>query len=130
MKNGPPTLCCEPRCDRLRRKDRRRCHMHDQRRKRAADPIYAAWRNLKDSAKRRCIEFRLSLKYFTKFALQTQYLTRKGPYGGCLTVDRKNNLRGYVAGNIQPLTRSENTRKQAKRDAIRLQKGYSWQENY
>jgi hypothetical protein len=87
----------------------------------------AAFRALKDHAVARGIEFGLSFVTFRQFALQTDYLNRTGRNGHCLTVDRKDNLRGYVPGNIQPLTRAENTIKKAKRDAIRMEKGYAWQ---
>jgi hypothetical protein len=125
---GIPELCCEPRCKNPRRKDRTRCHKCDARRKRAANPMWAAWRSLKDHAKARDIPFRLSLYTFRKFALKTDYLNRTGPNGRCLTVDRKDNLKGYTPRNIQPLTRAENTMKQARRDAIRMKSGFAWRD--
>ncbi|MEY2500605.1 MAG: hypothetical protein QOI07_939 [Verrucomicrobiota bacterium] len=88
--------------------------------------MWAAWRSLKDHAKARGIPFRLSLYTFRKFALQTDYLNRTGPNGHCLTVDRKDNTKGYTPRNIQPLTRIENTMKQARRDAIRMKAGFAW----
>lgn len=88
----------------------------------------AKFRALKDSAARRGIAFRLTFYHFRKFALQTDYLNRTGPFGHCLTVDRINNERGYFLGNIQPLTRSENAIKRAKSDAIRMRAGFSWRE--
>jgi hypothetical protein len=41
-------------------------------------------------------------------------------------VDRKDNTKGYTPRNIQPLTRIENTMKQARRDAIRMKAGFAW----
>lgn len=90
----------------------------------------AAWRDLKDHAKARGISFRLSFTTFRQFALQSDYLNRKGNEARCLTVDRIDNLKGYTKNNIQPLTRAENTMKKARQDAIRLAKGYAWKEKY
>lgn len=90
----------------------------------------AAWRALKDHAKARLIPFRLPFPIFRKFALQSDYLNRKGPTAHCLTVDRIDNLKGYSSRNIQPLTRAANAMKQARRDAIRMKHGMAWTENY
>lgn len=128
MKHGDPTLCFEPRCRNLRRKDRRRCHTHDAQRKRAANPMWAAWRNLKDHAKDRGIPFKLKLWQFRKFAVKTDYLNRTGINGNCLTVDRIDNLKGYTFANIQPLTRIKNAEKKMRQDAIRMKSGLAWKE--
>lgn len=131
MKNGIGRgYCCERWCRNLRRKDRRRCHTHDTRRKRAKHPFRYAWHNLKGHAKARGISFRLPFPIFVRFALATQYLTRTGNHAGAITVDRKNNLKGYTPGNVQALTRSENSIKQAKQDARRMNAGMSWKSNY
>lgn len=90
--------------------------------------MWAAWRALKDRAKRRKIPFSITLLQFRKFALETNYLNRTGLGKHCLTVDRKNNLKGYTPRNIQALTREENVIKQAKRDAIRMKAGFAWKE--
>jgi hypothetical protein len=100
------------------------------RRWRAAHPMTAAWRAVKDHAKARGIYFNLPKPYFIRFALRSDYLNRKGLNGHCLTIDRINNLRGYVVGNIQPLTRKQNTIKQARRDEIRMRAGMKWKERY
>lgn len=87
----------------------------------------AAFRSLKDHARARGIPFFLAFVTFRKFALQSDYLNRTGPTAQCLTVDRINNLRGYSARNIQPLTREANSIKKARQDAIRHRFGYQWQ---
>lgn len=105
--------------------------------------MWTKWRQLKDHAKARKSEkwpagipFKITLRGFIRFAKQTDYLNRTGQNGSCITVDRINDDRGYVfsenpkINNIQPLTRAENTIKQARRDAIRHKAGYSWQDNY
>lgn len=126
MKNGTTRgLCCEPRCKNRRRKDRLRCFTHDTRRNRANHPMRHAYRNLKAHAKSRGIPFSLTFIVFRRFALRTDYLNRTGQKGSCLTVDRRNNLKGYTPQNIQPLTRAENSMKQARRDAIRMTAGFA-----
>lgn len=90
--------------------------------------MWSAWRQLKDHAKDRGIPFSISLFQFRKFALQSDYLNRTGSNGHCLTVDRKNNLKGYTKTNIQPLTRAENSMKKARQDAIRMRAGFKWKE--
>lgn len=104
--------------------------MHEQRRFRAKNPMLAAWRALKDHAKARGIPFRLKLATFVVFARKSDYLNRKGNGPHCLTVDRRNNLLGYTARNIQPLTRAANSMKKARQDEIRMKAGFAWQENY
>jgi hypothetical protein len=86
----------------------------------------AAWRNLKDHAAARGIYFKLPFAYFRRYALRSNYLNRKGNGAQCLTVDRINNLRGYIVGNITFLTRQQNSIKQARRDEIRLRAGLAW----
>lgn len=88
-----------------------------------------AFQTLKDNAKKRQIPFRLSFKTFTNFALASDYLNKKGNGKYCLTVDRRNNLLGYTARNIQPLTRAANREKQARQDAHRMKAGMKWSEN-
>lgn len=99
--------------------------------------MWKAWRRLKDHAKARKSEkwpdgipFKLSLGAFIIFAKQSDYLNRTGRNGHCLTVDRINDDRGYVRGNIQPLTRIKNAEKKARQDKIRHDAGMKWQENY
>jgi len=88
-----------------------------------------AFQTLKDHAKQRGIRFTLSFTLFRSFALQSDYLNRKGNGKKCLTVDRIKNTRGYVRGNIQALTRERNRDKQAKVDMIRRREGMKWKDN-
>ena len=122
-----PTLCTEPRCKTRKAKGRAVCHMHAERTKRAANPMRAAYRRLKDKAAQRAIPFRLTFGQFEAFALKTRYLALKGNYKYSLTIDRIDNRKGYQAGNIQALSRHENTMKFAKYDKIRMEKGLGHQ---
>lgn len=97
---------------------------------RAKYPIHAQFYRLKGKARQRGIEFTITLAYFTKFAVQCDYVLATGNGKKSLTVDRIDNLKGYVAGNIQPLTRDENCIKQAKSDQRRYEAGNSWRSRY
>lgn len=92
--------------------------------------MMAAFHALKNRAKSRGIVFSLPFNAFRRFAVATDYLNRTGNGKHCLTVDRKNNLRGYVIGNIQALTREKNREKQARVDEIRTAAGNRWQAKY
>lgn len=123
---GEKGLCIEPRCKNRKGKEHARCYKHMMRRWRKANPMMDAYMRLRESARKRRIEFTISFEEFTDFALQCEYLELKGNAATSLTVDRIKNRIGYVAGNIQPMTRAQNTIKQAKRDEHRLRAGYSW----
>jgi hypothetical protein len=110
------------------RDQRTRCFKCRQRAWRKAHPELAAFHNLKAHARSRGIEFTISFEYFERFARKSRLLERRGLHGAALTVDRMDNLRGYVVGNIQPLTRSANSYKRAVHDAIRMSAGMAWQE--
>lgn len=93
---------------------------------RAAQPLRAAFATLRDHARARGIEFVITFEDFERFARETEYVERTGPFAQCLTVDRIENDRGYVPGNIQALTRAKNAEKRMKHDAVRMRAGYSW----
>lgn len=118
--------CKTPRCRNLRCRDRLTCHRCHQRAWRERRPMQAAYATLRDHARGRRIEFAIPFAYFSRFASRTRYVERTGLYAWCLTVDRIDNLRGYVPGNIQPLTRAANSEKRMKQDACRMRAGMEW----
>jgi hypothetical protein len=118
--------CSTPYCRRPRAAKKKFCDCCHQRQWRAAHPIQAQYARLRAKARARGINFCLPFWYFEIFALRSGYITRTGNAAGSLTVDRKNNLLGYVIANIQPLTRHENGVKQAKQDQRRMEIGYAW----
>ena len=125
-----PELCMERGCTRPRRTKngkRRRCYRCAMKRWRKNNPMRAAYYALRDRARHRRIEFTISFQEFEQFALISGYLNGVGNHAHSITIDRINNLRGYVPGNLQPLTRAENARKQALYDERRMKAGYSWQ---
>lgn len=119
--------CKHPRCRNSRRRDGRDCHRCAKRAWRERRPYQAAFATLRDHARAREIEFTLTFAYFYRFAKRSHYVERKGSTRDCLTVDRIKNHLGYIPGNIQPLTRSENSVKRCKQDHHRMRCGLSWQ---
>lgn len=86
----------------------------------------AAFAALRDHARGRGIEFTITFAEFEAFAVQSEYIEKKGNHREGLTVDRIDNLKGYVPGNIQPMTRARNSEKRAKFDAMRMRMGFAW----
>lgn len=78
----------------------------------AVNPLRAAFKTLRNHAKERGKEFTLTLAEFKAFAEKTSYMDRKGKTSLSLSIDRKDNTKGYSADNIQALTLMENSRKQ------------------
>jgi hypothetical protein len=115
-------------CRNRARKGAADCSKCHQRKFRERNPLSAAYAKLKWSAKRRGIEFTITRVQFECFCKLSGYLEKTGNEGHSLTVDRKDNLKGYVPGNIQPLTRARNAEKRMKFDAVRYRAGYRWAE--
>jgi hypothetical protein len=81
-------------------------------------PEKYAYNNLKNRAKQRGIEFTLTFEEFKKFCIKTKYIAGKGRHAEGLTVDRRDNTKGYTADNIRTLTLSKN---------IKIYLSYDWQ---
>lgn len=75
------------------------------------DPQRAAYNRLKGHAKARGKEFSISLEYFRQFCHQVDYIANKGRSSTAYHIDRKDETKGYVEGNLQVLTNAENVRK-------------------
>lgn len=91
-------------------------------------PVRAAYNRQRAHAKERGIEFRISFEHWRAFALKSELIGNQGQTAESLTVDRRNNLKGYVVGNLQVMTRAANSAKLAKEDEIRMKKGFAWAE--
>ena len=114
FKNRPrPGVCAVFRCCNAKLPDRVVCNTHKQKLWRTRNPTRAAFRQIKDRAARKGLEFSLSFEDFEEFVKGTGYMVQKGVKPGCLHVDRIDNRVGYVLGNLQILTASENCRKGA-----------------
>lgn len=78
-------------------------------------PIEYAYQKLRGNAKRRGKEFTITLEDFKKFCYETEYIMRKGRTKISYSIDRIDDNKGYVPGNLQPLTVSENSKKERRR---------------
>ena len=110
-KNAAPGRCPVRWCRKPSRSDRPLCHKHHAQKYRASNPLKAAFKQLRDNAKRRKKEFTLTLEEFTSFCMATTYLDGKGRERQCLHIDRIDPAKGYTFDNIRTLTCSENTAK-------------------
>lgn len=88
------------------------CGSHHKEQWRLNNPVHAAYDNLRASARKRKIPFTLTLQHFTEIIAPTAYLTESGCTRYCLHIDRKVTTLGYVDGNIQVLTCTENVQKE------------------
>lgn len=110
-KNQSTERCPVRFCRNKRAKDKALCHTHHSRSWRKRNPLTAAYFSARSHAKARNIQFTLSLEQFAQFAGATGYLNGSGTNGHNLHIDRIDATKGYVEGNIQVLTCSENSRK-------------------
>jgi hypothetical protein len=70
-----------------------------------------AYQNLKSNSKRRGKAFELTFEEFSEFAIEVDYLKKKGITSTSLHVDRIDENKGYTRDNIQGLENSKNVRK-------------------
>lgn len=88
------------------------CWKCEARKYRASRALNWTYKQLKSRAKRRGIDFTLTLDQWKEFCDNTEYLKLRGSGSEDMTVDRIMPEFGYSAGNIQMLTRRENSIKQ------------------
>lgn len=75
-------------------------------------PLHYSFKNLRNRAKQRGKEFSLTREQYVEFAVKTDYARLKGKSSMSLSIDRKDNSRGYSVDNIRAITLSDNSRKQ------------------
>lgn len=80
------------------------------RRFKAAHPLRYSFSKLKSRAKERGKPFKLTFAEYQAFAVQTGYDKLKGKTKQSLSIHRKDDRLGYVAGNIAAVTLSDNSR--------------------
>lgn len=102
-------ICIVPFCRRLSRPKRRMCCTCRSRK--YEKNIRRLFRNLKAHAKARGKEFTITYEYFESLAIINGYDVNHGRSADRLSVDRIHAEIGYVVGNIQFLTTSENSKK-------------------
>jgi len=107
-----PRICVTLRCSRPKATGRTLCHRCKAQREKEINPLAYTYSRLKQNAKRRGKIFTITIKEFRQFVAGTRYMELKGRGATNLSIDRKDNSKGYEAGNLQILTVSENIRKQ------------------
>lgn len=112
-----PGICCVYRCQRKARAKMKNagksfmCSKHAMERWRRENPMKAAYAQVKESARKREIPFKLSLEEFAGVVSQTEYLNSKGVKACNYHLDRKESDKGYELSNIQVLTAGANCAK-------------------
>lgn len=86
--------------------------MHAKRKWRVENPDKSAYAVLRSHAKERGHTFTVSYTEFLDVIKATGYLDSKGVFAHNLQIDRKDATQGYIAGNLQVITCSENSGKE------------------
>ncbi len=105
-------VCDTPNCYRTPQPSRKKCETCRSRIRRELYPVKDTYYNLRSNAKRRGIEFSITLQEWEQFCIDTNYIELRGVHGDDLTVDRKKVWLGYTISNMQVLTKKANTKKQ------------------
>lgn len=105
--------CINSGCNSKREKGRRLCSKCIKRKYREKYPIKTSYQILRDNAKRRGKEFKLTFEEFKGLCEDSGYIEGKGIYKDCLTIDRKDPLQGYEIGNLEVIKQIENSIKGA-----------------
>jgi hypothetical protein len=100
------------------------CKTCISRRFRSRNPMKAAYNALRANAARRGHEFTITYEYFARWCRRSDYMAGKGRTKESYTIDRKDNRVGYVPGNLQVLTNSDNA---SKGNRVLM---YDWQSGY
>jgi len=87
------------------------CGKHHKELWRLNNPVHCAFDNLRASARKRKIEFVLTLEEFKSLVEPTRYMDDKGKTRFCLHIDRIDATKGYTFDNLQVLTCTENVLK-------------------
>ncbi len=90
---------------------KKKCWAHVKSKYRADNPVKSAYQNLRTSSKKRGKEFSLTFEEFEQFCVESEYIKGKGIFVNSLHVDRIDETKGYVTGNIQVLPNGKNVKK-------------------
>lgn len=78
----------------------------------ASKPFSYHFNALRNNARRRGKDFRLTIEEYTEFAIKNKLFDENGAKYNNKTIDRREDLEGYHKDNLQVLSRPMNTRKQ------------------
>lgn len=97
-------------CRRLAAANRHVCNTCRDRAWRALHPEHHLWNNLKKSARKRGVDFTLTVEEFTEWCRENNFVARVGLAADAASVDRRDPSLGYSKGNLRVLTNEENAR--------------------
>lgn len=117
-------------CRNSSRQHGRLCGTHHTTAWRKRNPVKAAWLNLRTHANRRKLAFDIPLEVFKELCERTGYLEGKGSRPESLAIDRIQNWKGYVMGNIRVVTVAVNGLKGYHEGKLKLSSGQEvmWEE--
>lgn len=99
------------RCGAIIRHKALKCYACAKRQYRNKNPEKATYQTLRANAKRRGKPFKLTFEEFKAFAVEVGYMQKKGIEKKSYHIDRIDETKGYVPGNLQVLTNCENVKK-------------------
>lgn len=102
-------ICCAYRCSRNKMPKNIFCSRHYWRRMKAVDVVRYTYHITKNNARVRGKEWKLTLEEFRKFCSESGYIEGKGKHKNSLTIDRKDNTKGYIYSNIRVITLEQNS---------------------
>jgi hypothetical protein len=101
-------LCCNAYCKHLARPKRWDCNTCHTKKNQIRNPLRYSYNTLKNNAKRRGKDFTLTFDQFAHFAKKIDYMNKKGTKAKSMSIDRRDETRGYHFDNIQGLSLREN----------------------
>ncbi len=110
MKNSTFKLCKHG-CGQNSAPERNECYKCRSKGIRERKPIDVVFYWLRKSAKKRRKEFTITLPWFRQWIISTGYMVNRGRLTDNLTIDRIRNNEGYTIGNLQILTKGQNSTK-------------------
>jgi hypothetical protein len=104
-------ICATKGCGNKTRDYNSLCETCRSREKRKKNPVGYFFNLLRCNAKRRGIEFVLTVDEFRDFCREVDYIKNKGTKTTSLTIDRIDPTKGYRIDNIQAIPKSLNCKK-------------------
>lgn len=99
-------------CSRKRSGKSGYCSTHKRRLDKLRYPEYILYHWLKQNARKRGVEFSITLEYFKRWCAEEGFIDKKNSADKRYwSVDRKENSKGYVEGNLQAMPTTENAQK-------------------
>jgi len=115
LKNKNGNLC-KYLCGSVSAPNRKECFKCRSARIRATKRPQMVFYWIKQSAKRRGLQFELEMNWFLNFIKENNYIANSGRLSDHLTIDRKDGSKGYTHENIRVVTKGENVSKFHKKE--------------